>query len=287
MFKHAFLTVFFRGICASAVPDPPCASAGDIAGRLCANTLAIPSRNLRLVAQSETGPDDYFFPDDPEDNLDKYHIADPLRPFNIAMYHFNDKLYFYALKPAARGWRAVVPETGRTGLKNFFRNLAAPIRFVNALLQLKGEKAVAELGGFMLNSTFGVLGFGNLAKRFRRLGTGPRGLGADFRPLRRGTRILSGPAHFGSFFGQRRGGHGRRLLPRSRQLRANPWELETGLRITNAVNNDFVSNRRLRGFERGIARALRRIEERLSTATYQKRGQLAGQIGNERTIAKG
>ena len=30
-------------------------------------------------------------------------IADPLEPFNRAMYHFNDKLYFWVLKPVAQG----------------------------------------------------------------------------------------------------------------------------------------------------------------------------------------
>ena len=30
-------------------------------------------------------------------------IADPIRPWNNAMYHFNDKLYFWVLKPASKG----------------------------------------------------------------------------------------------------------------------------------------------------------------------------------------
>jgi hypothetical protein len=32
----------------------------------------------------------------------KGEIADPLEPFNRAMYHFNDKLYFWVLKPVAQ-----------------------------------------------------------------------------------------------------------------------------------------------------------------------------------------
>ena len=36
------------------------------------------------------------------------------------------------------------------------------MRFVSNVLQLKGREATIELGTFMINSTWGVLGFGNL-----------------------------------------------------------------------------------------------------------------------------
>jgi len=36
--------------------------------------------------------------------------ADPLEPSNRAMFQFNDKLYFWALKPVARQHSKVVPE---------------------------------------------------------------------------------------------------------------------------------------------------------------------------------
>ena len=55
-------------------------------------------------------------------------IADPLEPFNRAMYHFNDKLYFWVLKPVAQGYGKIVPEPARVGVSNFFTNLASPIR---------------------------------------------------------------------------------------------------------------------------------------------------------------
>jgi phospholipid-binding lipoprotein MlaA len=56
----------------------------------------------------------------------------------------------------------VVPSLARTGVENFFDNLGAPGRFVSNVLQLKGREASIELGKFMINSTWGVLGFGNL-----------------------------------------------------------------------------------------------------------------------------
>jgi len=51
---------------------------------------------------------------------EKAEIADPLEPFNRAMHQFNDKLYFWALKPVAQGYKAVVPEPARISVKNFF-----------------------------------------------------------------------------------------------------------------------------------------------------------------------
>ena len=89
-------------------------------------------------------------------------VADPLGPWNRAMFRFNDKVYFWVLKPVSRAYRNVVPRLARTGVENFFDNLGAPRRFVSNLLQLKGREATIELGKFMINSTWGVLGIGNL-----------------------------------------------------------------------------------------------------------------------------
>lgn len=89
-------------------------------------------------------------------------VADPLAPWNRAMFAFNDKFYFWLLKPVSKAYRKVVPSLARTGVENFFNNLGAPRRFVSSVLQLKGREATIELGKFMINSTWGVLGFGNL-----------------------------------------------------------------------------------------------------------------------------
>jgi len=89
----------------------------------------------------------------------KKDIADPLAPWNRVMFHFNDKLYFWVLKPVAKGYKAVVPDPVRTGVKNFFHNLATPVRLTNSLFQGKANNAGVEFGRFMVNSTWGCLGF--------------------------------------------------------------------------------------------------------------------------------
>ena len=85
-------------------------------------------------------------------------IADPLQPFNRAMYHFNDKLYFWFLKPAARGYNYVFPEDLRIRIRNFFVNLLFPVRFVNSILQGNFDGAAVELSRFVVNSTIGIGG---------------------------------------------------------------------------------------------------------------------------------
>ena len=91
-------------------------------------------------------------------------IADPLEPWNRVMFTFNDKLYFWVLKPVAKGYSAIVPEWGRVRVKNIFRNITMPIRFVNNLLQLKIDEAGTELLRFVFNTTAGVGGMFDVAK---------------------------------------------------------------------------------------------------------------------------
>jgi len=92
-------------------------------------------------------------------------IADPLEPVNRAFFHFNDKLYFWVLKPVATGYKAVIPEDGRIGVHNFFSNVTTPVRLVNCLLQAKFKDAGNETARFALNTTLGIAGFFDPAKK--------------------------------------------------------------------------------------------------------------------------
>lgn len=92
-------------------------------------------------------------------------ISDPLEPINRAFFQFNDKLYFWLLKPVASGYKAAVPEDGRVGVRNFFSNLTTPIRMVNCLLQGKFKCSGNETIRFLVNTTFGVAGFFDPAKK--------------------------------------------------------------------------------------------------------------------------
>lgn len=100
--------------------------------------------------------------DEPE-SMDS--IPDPLEPVNRAFFVFNDKLYFWFLKPAGTGYKMVVPEVGRICIRNFFTNLIMPIRAISCLLQGKFEGFGIELVRCVVNTTAGFLGFQDVARQ--------------------------------------------------------------------------------------------------------------------------
>jgi len=93
-------------------------------------------------------------------------ISDPLEKFNRAMFTFNDKVYYYVLKPTARGYKAILPEQARISVRRVFTNVAMPIRFTNCMLQGKMKGAGVEVSRFLINSTAGVLGLFDPAKSY-------------------------------------------------------------------------------------------------------------------------
>ncbi len=89
---------------------------------------------------------------------------DPWETFNERMFNLNYAVDRKVVKPAAAGWSKAVPEPYRKGLQNAVRNVGMPRRFVNNLLQLKVDGALRELTGFVLNSTLGLGGIGDVAR---------------------------------------------------------------------------------------------------------------------------
>ncbi len=106
-----------------------------------------------------------------------YTVADPLSFWNRAMYHFNDKLYFWFLKPVAKGYKVVVPGVVRTGVRNFFSNIFTPIRLTSCILQGKLKAGGTELTRFAVNTTVGILGFGDPAQKYLHLDISDEDLG--------------------------------------------------------------------------------------------------------------
>ena len=88
---------------------------------------------------------------------------DPLEPINRPIFVFNETLDRYLLRPAARGYDYVMPQTLQIGVGNFFDNMLDVNRAVNALLQGRWEGACDSAGRVAVNSTLGVLGFFDVA----------------------------------------------------------------------------------------------------------------------------
>jgi len=98
-----------------------------------------------------------------EESMDT--IADPLEPINRVFFHVNDKFYFWVLKPVASGYKAIVLQDSRVGVRNFFSNVSTPIRMVNCLLQANFKGTGTEAARFLLNTTFGLAGLLDPAKK--------------------------------------------------------------------------------------------------------------------------
>lgn len=100
--------------------------------------------------------DDDFLDDE---SLPEIEYYDPLEPMNRVFFEFNDKLYYWVFDPLNSVYTATLPFDIRYSIGNFVYNLAAPIRFLNNVLQLKFNDAGAVLSRFVINSTLGVYGF--------------------------------------------------------------------------------------------------------------------------------
>lgn len=111
---------------------------------------------LAATARKAILDEDLSFLDDEDGEI--LDVWDPIEPFNRGMFWFNDKFYFYLMKPVARGYRRITPEPFRVAVGNFFDNLQTPIRIVNAALQGKFGDAGNEVVRFGTNSTLGILG---------------------------------------------------------------------------------------------------------------------------------
>jgi len=98
-----------------------------------------------------------------QDEASAPQIADPLEKWNRFWFRVNDGIYLKVARPISRVYSAVVPRYLRDRINNVYQNALFPARFVNALLQLRLDKAARELGRFFINSTFGLGGMYDLA----------------------------------------------------------------------------------------------------------------------------
>lgn len=89
---------------------------------------------------------------------------DPFERYNRSMFAFNDAVDRAAIKPIAKGYDFIMPSFANKGVSNFFSNIDDIVVFVNELLQFKFNEALATSARFLYNTTFGLLGFIDVAK---------------------------------------------------------------------------------------------------------------------------
>lgn len=90
------------------------------------------------------------------------HPKDPLEPMNRATFQFNETADKYVMRPVAQAYD-LAPLPVKTGVANFFGNIADVWIGVNNLLQGKFVDGLSDGGRFLLNSTVGLLGVFDVA----------------------------------------------------------------------------------------------------------------------------
>lgn len=94
---------------------------------------------------------------------DLEEAPDPLEPFNRGMFIINGLIDQGVIKPLAMAYVWAVPEKGRDAVRNVTRNIAAPMTFANDLAQGEMKRAGVTLGRIVINTTFGLGGFIDVA----------------------------------------------------------------------------------------------------------------------------
>ena len=103
---------------------------------------------------------------DPE-ALAYYHEQnDPIEPFNRTMLKFNEGMDKILLRPVTLTYRAIFPEFFRRMITHFLWNLRSPVYLANNVLQGDMKGAGVTLQRFVVNTTVGVGGLFDPAKKW-------------------------------------------------------------------------------------------------------------------------
>lgn len=90
---------------------------------------------------------------------------DPLQGLNIQTFAITQAVDQAFVKPVSMTYRKIIPDPARAGIRNFLNNVREPAGFLNCLLQFKFGRAARTLGRFTINTTLGVGGLFDIAKR--------------------------------------------------------------------------------------------------------------------------
>ncbi len=104
------------------------------------------------------------------------NTEDPWEGVNRKVFAFNEKMDQYALKPVAKGYKAVTPDPVERGISRMFSNVGEVINILNDVLQGKFKQAGNDTGRLVINTTIGLVGFFDVADNFGL----PKGDGEDF-----------------------------------------------------------------------------------------------------------
>lgn len=116
------------------------------------------------LSLSENTYDDSF-DDNFDEEFEEEESHDLLEDYNRAITSFNDAFFIHIFNPTSEVTSEILNKDIRIGISNVFKNLSFPVRFVNNILQLKFLNAFDEMQRFIINSTLGVVGIFDVAKK--------------------------------------------------------------------------------------------------------------------------
>ena len=100
---------------------------------------------------------------DPEALAEYQTINHPIEPANRTIFSFNLFLDRALFRPVTALYRTIAPETVREFIHNFLQNLRTPVILANDLLQGEPSRGGTTTARFAINTTIGILGFGDPA----------------------------------------------------------------------------------------------------------------------------
>ena len=96
----------------------------------------------------------------------EYLGEDKFENFNRKMFLFNGALNKYAIRPVTVIWSSIIPKYGIERLKYAYDNILYPRRLVSSVMQKDFEGVKIATARFLTNSTIGLGGMFDPAKRF-------------------------------------------------------------------------------------------------------------------------
>ncbi len=102
--------------------------------------------------------------------------SDPFESINRSVFRFNTVVDELLFEKTARKYHEITPDSVEKGVSNFFKNLKEPRNIVASTLALNFDVAAQSSLRFMMNSTFGLVGWIDLAgeagMKYRNFGFG-------------------------------------------------------------------------------------------------------------------
>ena len=166
------LPLMLAPLAAAASPPEPATDITDeeAAAQVAAIAAEHPVEDAPIIvmgmAQSATRDGKTFEePAEGPDTIANLANPDPLEGMNRVFFAITQPIDRFIMRPVAMVYRAILPEPARDGIHNALANIFMTSTLLNDMIQLKPARAWQTAKRFALNSTLGVGGLVDVAKR--------------------------------------------------------------------------------------------------------------------------